>query len=70
MAKLKPAQRRPETAPAHNRAACGDSETASLTLKSWRAKQRKGRLSPLDCSRECSLASWRARAFAKARRIT
>jgi hypothetical protein len=35
-----------------------------------RAKYRKGRLSPLDCLRECSLASWRARAFAKARRIT
>jgi hypothetical protein len=56
---------RPETAPAHNRAPWGDSETALLTLKSWRAKQRKGRLSPLDRSRESSLASWRARAFAK-----
>ena len=48
MAELKPARRRPETARAHNRAACGDTETASLTLKSWRAKQRKGRLSPLN----------------------
>ena len=43
IAKLKSAQRRPETAPAHNRAARGDSETALLTLKSWRAKQRKDR---------------------------
>jgi hypothetical protein len=40
--------RRPETGQAHNRTACGDTETALLTLKSWRAKQRKGRLSALN----------------------
>ena len=64
MAKLKPAQRRPETGQI---SACGDSETVRRLR---RAKQRKGRLSLKLIAPMLTRFMASDRAFAKARRIT